>query len=230
MTWRTRGVALSCLIVAIAGGGPPAGAAAQEPHRRIDVLGPVEPGWAEAWTEQRLAPRGTTYRPDTVAGRAAFEAASEAAASGLWRSVTARPDSVGRISWSWKVEQALVANDREREQAGDDYAARVFIVFDGEPFGRGTRALVYVWASTEPVESRYPNPFAGDVVTIVVESGQAHWGSWRRVRRDFLADYRAAFGGAPERVTAVALLVDTDNTGGRASAWFTDVALEVDER
>ena len=43
--------------------------------------------------------------------------------------------------------------------------------------------------------------------------------------RDFLEDYRRVFGGDPPPIAAVALLVDTDDTGGKATAWFADLEL-----
>ena len=42
-----------------------------------------------------------------------------------------------------------------------------------------------------------------------------------------LADYRAFFGESPTVVTAVAIMVDTDNTDGYAEADFQDLILEI---
>lgn len=116
-----------------------------------------------------------------------------------------------------------MGNRREREKPGDDYAARFFVIFDGEPFSRSARAICYVWAASEPVVSRYRNPYFSNVVTIVLRSGDELTGEWVREERDFMADYREAFGELPSSVTAVAVMADTDDTGGHATSWFTDI-------
>ena len=43
--------------------------------------------------------------------------------------------------------------------------------------------------------------------------------------RDFIKDSERFFGETPEMVTALALMVDTDNTGARGRAWFDDLEL-----
>ncbi|HZV81636.1 MAG TPA: DUF3047 domain-containing protein [Geobacteraceae bacterium] len=40
-----------------------------------------------------------------------------------------------------------------------------------------------------------------------------------------MADYRRLFGEEPGTLGAVAIMTDSDNTGGRASAWYGDIVL-----
>jgi hypothetical protein len=61
---------------------------------------------------------------------------------------------------------------------------------------------------------------------IAVESGAAKAGTWVEERRNIVADYRRAFGGAPPRIGAIAIMTDTDNTGGSAEAWYDDIRIE----
>ncbi len=82
-----------------------------------------------------------------------------------------------------------------------------------------------MWAANEPVGSTFPNPYISNVTTIVLQSGDDRAGRWMREERDFMADYFAAFGEAPRRVTAVAVMADTDDTNGRATAGFADIKL-----
>ena len=60
----------------------------------------------------------------------------------------------------------------------------------------------------------------------MLQSGPARAGSWVSESRNVLEDYERYFAELPERVTAVAIMADTDDTGGRATAWFDDIALE----
>ena len=58
---------------------------------------------------------------------------------------------------------------------------------------------------------------------IVVESGSANLNRWREVRRDVVADFRAAFGEDPPAISGVAVATDTDNTGESATAFYGDI-------
>jgi hypothetical protein len=107
--------------------------------------------------------------------------------------------------------------------------ARLFVVFDPDEFGPSTEAICYVWAANEPVGAIYPNPYFNRVGTIVVESGSHHVGEWVAEERDFIADYWMAFGKPPETVAAVAIMVDTDNTDSKATAWFDDISIVLGE-
>ncbi len=71
----------------------------------------------------------------------------------------------------------------------------------------------------------YRSPYARGVATIVVESGDQRANEWVAEGRDFVADYRNAFGGTPKTITAVAIMVDTDNTGLSATTWFEGIDL-----
>lgn len=147
------------------------------------------------------------------------------------------------LSWRWKVDHSVAAANLSRK-SGDDFAARVYVFFDvprtrlsllqrmklgmasrtlGHPMP--TAALCYVWDNRYPVGTIAPSPYFGQVRTIVLQSGNAHAGTWQSQRRDLAADFRAAFGRAAPRVTGIALASDTDNTGGHVTAWFDDLML-----
>ncbi len=184
-----------------------------------------EGGWQERWTEVKLAGRANRFTTEKDASGAVLRAQSERSASALWYRLDLGPEEAPVVSWRWKVESALTGNDREREKRGDDYAARFFVIFDDEPFSRRARAICYVWATSEPAGSEYRNPYFANVQTVVLQSGNALAGAWTREERNFLQDYRAAFGEEPKSLTALAVMVDTDNTEANVSAWFGDIAV-----
>ncbi len=175
--------------------------------------------------ERRLSRRPTRYRVVQDRGNAVLQAESASSGSALWRTVSLHPVERGTITWRWKVARSLSSNDNETTKRGDDYAARLFVMFGPDLFGRKTRAICYVWAGREAVGSVYPNPYTSSVATIVVESGDERSGEWITEQRDFVTDFRTIFGEPPETVTAVAVMVDTDNTDTDATAWFDDIAL-----
>ncbi len=197
----------------------------QSTHR---LLGDFHPGWAEHWMERKMSARSTSYEVVEAQGGLVLRARSADSASAFWRILSLHPVERGTVSWRWKVEKSLTGNDKERTKRGDDYAARLMIVFGPELFSLRTQALCYVWAAEQPVGEVYSNPYADNVATIVLQSGDERSGRWIREDRDFVRDFRQVFGRSPEMVTAVALIVDTDDTGARATAWFDD--LQVDQQ
>lgn len=60
---------------------------------------------------------------------------------------------------------------------------------------------------------------------VVVRVGLAPLGQWVEERRNVVADYRAAFGEDPPRVSALAIMTDTDNTDEMALASSGPISL-----
>lgn len=61
---------------------------------------------------------------------------------------------------------------------------------------------------------------------IAVESGSDSLGYWITEKRNVYEDYRRLFGSNPPKVKAVAVMTDSDNTGGRAEAFYDDFVLK----
>jgi hypothetical protein len=211
--------------LALCGGG--VGRGASDPGVEIVALfEDFSPGWRKNWREQNLFAKPTLYEVAVDGERLVLHAISRSANAGLVREVARPSPAEARLRWRWKVRAALPGNTRERQRAGDDYAARVFVVFETSLNPLRTRAINYVWASTEKVGGAFASPYARNVGIVVLRSGNAEAGQWRIEERDVLADYRAHFGEPPSRITAVAVLSDTDNTKSEAEAWFADLVLE----
>ena len=164
----------------------------------------------------------TSYSVKSIDGRTALHANSAATASGLFHKVNVDLNKTPILYWAWKVDNVLVGAD-ERTRTGDDYPARVYVVFSGGAAFWRTRAINYVWSSKQPINSNWRNAFTGNAQMIAVQSGTEHVGQWVEEHRDVLADYRSIFGKEPGKVDAVAIMTDTDNTGTTASAWYGDI-------
>jgi hypothetical protein len=182
--------------------------------------------WMARWSEKKLSSRVTRFVPVDENGRRVLMGYSHDAASALYQTVVMPLSENPYLSWRWKVSRALPKNSLERQKPGDDYAARILVSFSPDLFSKESRAICYVWASTEAVGSFYESPYSDNVATIVVESGSEKLGEWIGETRDIVEDYRRAFGGRPETLYAVAVMVDTDNTSSRATAWFSDILLQ----
>ncbi|MEO6568645.1 MAG: DUF3047 domain-containing protein [Opitutaceae bacterium] len=182
--------------------------------------------WRSQWQDQRLFSKATSYEVAMDAGQPVLHATSRMANAGLLREVARASPSAIRLHWRWKVRSSLTGNARERERAGDDYAARVFIVFETSVIPLRTKAINYVWAAMEPPGAVFASPYTKNVGIVVLRSGDKDAGPWRAESRDVFADYVAFFGTSPTKISAVAVLVDTDNTRREAEAWFADLILE----
>jgi hypothetical protein len=183
-------------------------------------------GWADRWAVQPLSSKATQYNVVSLADGEALFAQSDNAASALLRVVDGVEGVAAALSWRWRVDQPIPATAREREKRGDDYVARVFVIF-GKELNEDTRALCYVWSASEPVGAMFPNPHVEQVTTIVVRSGSEDLGQWIAEERDVAADYRRAFGASDAKIGAIALMVDTDNSRSKARSWFDDVELVI---
>lgn len=195
------------------------------------------------WQHQTLPRVERENRFDLVeeGGRTVLRVRSEAAASTMTHPLAVDPAQTSRLAWRWKVSRALAGSDFTRK-AGDDYAARVYVLFD-YPVDRlalGDRvkialgrtlygaslpsaAIAYVWGTAQPAGATGPNPYTDRVRMIVVDSGPAEAGQWRDVERDLAADFRAVFGEDIPPVVGLAVSADTDNTGEAVTTLFGDL-------
>ena len=174
-------------------------------------------GLSAGW-EKEIFKGETVYAPVVDEGRTAVKAESRSTASALIYRVSLDPQTYPRLSWSWKIVRTIGKGD-ERTKAGDDYAARVYVVFPSTLFWR-TRAVNYIWANRLPRGAFLPNAYTGNAVMVAVESGDGNAGRWIDEERDLVGDYRRAFREDPPKVGAVAIMTDTDNTGEEAVAWY----------
>ncbi len=156
-------------------------------------------------------------------GRQVLRAVSQGAASGLFKEVEIDLKKYPILRWSWKVEGVLPKGDASTKE-GDDYPARVYIVFPAF-LCWNTRSISYIWANKLPKGESVPNAFASQVILVAVESGPAKAGQWVSEERNVYEDFKKLFGVEPPALGAVAIMTDTDNTGGRAVAYYGDITL-----
>jgi hypothetical protein len=165
----------------------------------------------------------TEYLIQQENGRTVVKAVSHAAASGMVRKIHFEPSTYRYMRWSWKIAHTVKGGD-EKSKAGDDYAARVYVIFPGQYFWQ-MKAINYIWANRLPMGEYVPNPFASAAKMLAVECGNGKAGQWVFEERDLLADYRLMFGTEPPAADAIAIMTDTDNTGGNAEAWYGEISL-----
>ncbi len=180
---------------------------------------------------------------DEETGATVLEGSAVASAGAL----IYRFDGDARISsilrFKWKPANLIVSSD-PRTKSGDDYVARIYVTFAYDPERSTVRekaentlahvlygetpphaALSYVFTHKAALGAIITSPYTQRVKKIVVDSDPNSVGKWKSFTRDIYDDYKRAFGEEPTRISGIAIMVDTDNTGETASARFGDITL-----
>lgn len=158
-----------------------------------------------------------------VDGRVAARLRSDQGSFALYRDALIDLAEFPVLSWSWKVLRLPAAGD-VRGATTDDQAAQLYVIFPRWPAPRATSDVVgYVWDTQAPAGTRVRSPKADNVRIIVVESGTARLDAWQTYQRNVAADYAELFGRRAPRVGMVAVMIDTDDTRGRAEAFLGDL-------
>lgn len=181
---------------------------------------------------------------DADTGRVVLRATAERAASGLKLPLDIDPLQRPRIAWEWRVMNLIDGADNTDRHA-EDSPARLLLFFDGDRSrlpaneraalqlaelisGRPVpyATLMYIWANRGPEGAVIESPFTRRIQMIVAGAGADRLGQWKRFERDYVDDYRRAFGYEPKRLIGVGIMTDTDNTGATARAYYGDIRLQ----
>jgi hypothetical protein len=196
-------------------------------------------GW-KPWTFKNIE-RHTTYTLVQDDHTVVVKAVADASASGLVREIKTNPKEYPIVEWRWKVTNILKKGDVYKKE-GDDYPARIYITFEYDPSKLGffekakyqayrllygqyppTAGINYIWASKAPIGTMVPNPYTDRVMMFVVESSEEKLNQWVSQKRNVYEDYKKAFGQEPPKISGVAIMTDTDNTGESATAYYGDI-------
>lgn len=196
-------------------------------------------GW-RLWTLSRFK-KSTEYKLVDIEGRTAVKAVADASASGLVHNLDLDPRQYPLLSWQWRVDKLIKTADNTTKHL-EDSPVRVVVSFAGDleslslddrMFFDNVRlmtrqqlpyaTLMYIWENRAPRNAILPNLHTSRIKMIVAESGQEKTGAWQDITRNVYEDYKRAFGESPGRITAIAVMSDTDNTGENAHAWYGDI-------
>ena len=196
-----------------------------EPQSTVDEIniGNFSEGDLSGWEVESFKGHSEyTFVTDERATKKVLQASTQGQASGLFKKVDVDLNKTPYLHWSWRVENLFSGND-ERSKDGDDYPARIYVVVSGGIFFWNTKAINYVWSSNQPVHSEWDNAYTGNAKMIAVQAGEEHVGKWMHERRNIKKDLQRLFGGELTHIDAVAVMVDGDNTGQSAKAYFGDI-------
>ncbi|SEA24325.1 Protein of unknown function [Desulfuromusa kysingii] len=185
-------------------------------------VGRFSAGDLKGWQEKEFLNQ-TNYQLIKQGDRTVLQAEANASASGLFKEVNIDLTTHPYINWQWKIEKGHPPL-AERTKDGDDYAARVYIVVKGGLAFWKTKAINYVWSSSETKGASWPNAFAGKNATLMaVRTAADKKNTWYQEKRNVLEDFKKIFGEEITSIDAVAIMTDSDNTAGLVSASYGDI-------
>jgi hypothetical protein len=185
-------------------------------------VGPATAAGILAWESKSFVGE-TSYLIDSNEDRNAVRADSQASASALLHEVAIDLTATPLLHWSWKVGNLLHGID-ETTRAGDDYPARVYVLFRGSRWDPRPLSLSYVWSSTQPRGSAWANAYTDRVIMVAVRDAHDPVGAWVEEEHNVREDIRRYFGREVNTVEAVAIMTDTDDSGQQATAWYGDIS------
>ena len=151
-----------------------------------------------------------------------LQATSNSSASAFYKKIKIDPENTPYLNWSWRIDTSLPELN-ELEKAGDDYAARVYVVFKTGITPLSARALNYVWASKVTDKRSWPNPFTEKAIMVPLRTNQDPTGSWQYEKVNIKQDILTHFGKLPKHISGIAIMTDADNSMNKAQASYGDI-------
>lgn len=128
------------------------------------------------------------------------------------------------LQWSWKVE-GVHPQLLEREKSGDDYPARVYVVYTpSRLMPWRTLAIDYVWSNNQKIGSVWPNAFTKNAVMVALQSGKPQSGhEWKHESRNVKQDFKEFFDIDLDTIDGVAIMTDCDNAGLPMTGFYKNI-------
>ncbi|MCP4482560.1 MAG: DUF3047 domain-containing protein [bacterium] len=120
-----------------------------------------------------------------------------------------------KMHWRWKVDNILTKGD-VRFKESDDLPIRIYVVFKGRFLKIST--LNYVWANKQHSKKFFTSTYSDKVKIIIMQDDRI--GSWQKEEVDIVEDYLTVFGTKPPKIAKVFIMSDSDNTGGKVTAYL----------
>lgn len=194
-------------------------AAVQTASNRLDIAQFSQRDQAE-WQQREFAGR-TNYSWAELNGAAVLKAQCEDGASALYRKIEVDLSQTPVLNWHWLVTDIPATKTGEKTKAGDDYPARVYVVYDGGVLKWQTRAINYVWSKNQPPGEAWPSPFTDKAMMVSLQRGPADELISESI--NVRTDFKRYFGYELDKIHGVAVMTDCDNTKRAASGYYGDI-------
>lgn len=188
-------------------------------------LDPLSPGWHHR-IFRRHPPMEISFV--TKDGRAAVRLGTDDSASMLFRWVDVELSGYPVLSWDWLIEEPIASQEDEMTVAGDDHPARLYLSF--ESASGDEHSMEIIWGNRSLGRGDWKHlKFFGlfSFPHYTANGGDDNAGRWHHESVDLSELYSTLWGDLQGvRLTELALFCDTDDTGAKSTAYFSDVRVE----
>ncbi|GGX86202.1 hypothetical protein GCM10007160_11830 [Litchfieldella qijiaojingensis] len=164
----------------------------------------------------------TDYRLVKRDGMTVLQARARGQASAKYLEREIDLDETPYLHWCWQVSNTHTGLE-ETTKSGDDYPARVYVVYKTGLLPWQVQSVNYVWSSSQAAGTDWPNAFTSRAHLLALQGGEENIGRWMAEVRNVRDDFQILFDSRPNRIDGVALMSDGDNAGVDATAWFTQL-------
>lgn len=155
-------------------------------------------------------------------GEQILKAETDGSASGYFHDVEIDLNKTPLLSWRWKVDNVHDINNQQVKK-GDDFPARIYVVAKYGSFPWQAVALNYVWSNIAVEQKNWENPFTDKAMMIAVSEGKENLGQWQSYTVNIKEDLQRYFGKDLNQIDVVAIMADSDNHGGKATSYFSEI-------
>lgn len=127
------------------------------------------------------------------------------------------------LSWEWQVNGQFPLGDTNRKEH-DDYAARVYIVFQQGFFKWQVNSVNYVWVSETPPQHFWFSPY-DERSAIVPRENKVMDNTWISEQVNPFADFKMLFEEPGKKVIGIAIMSDTDDTARSVMSAFRKISI-----
>jgi hypothetical protein len=190
--------------------------------------------WAWSQWSNNAIVGATDYEPvtDLVQG-VVVKATSHDSASRLTLNKQIKLTQSPVLHWSWlaavkpqkltKDELGIEAIESDFDEVEfDDYVARIQVGKSNGAFSFGEKRLTYIWSSQENEGAEWS--INEHEYAIVVTGKKALLETWYRMKRNIKDDWMRVFDEDIASIDSVAIMTDSDGTGGVAKAYYGPIS------
>ena len=150
-----------------------------------------------------------------------LQASADMSASAFYKKIKVDLTKTPYLNWSWRIDKSLTELNEQTKQ-GDDYAARIYVIVKLGLAPWKTKALNYVWSSSDGVSS-WPNAYTDKAIMVPLRSRNDNNGQWQMERVNVKKDFMRYFGIEIDKIDGVAIMTDTDDSKLSAVARYGDI-------
>ncbi|MBL1435076.1 MAG: DUF3047 domain-containing protein [Rhodobacteraceae bacterium] len=155
-------------------------------------------------------------------GKAALKCETNSSASILTRTTDIEVGDYPILVWDWLIEFPISSTMDEATEEGDDHPARLLLKMEDREGGEYAFEIIWSNQKYEPGDYLY----IGDFAHYVANGLDENTGVWQHQEVNLMEIYREIFKRDDyPLLKSIGIFCDSDNTGVRSIAYFTDVEM-----